>query len=275
MNSPVQVFPMEDGYMTDTREEKGFAEYKVTTLQKESGDSKLAGYQDLVIGERGIGLLILYELIMTFVSPIPGALGMVLRSKLYPLILGNVGKNVIFGKNIVFRHPRKIRIGDNSFIDDNCMLDAKGTTNTGITLGQGVFIGRNTILNCKDGDIELRDHVNLGYNCVIFSSGRVVLEDYALLAAYCYVVGGGEYDLEYTGKPIALQPVPSEKGIILEANCWLGASVLVLDGSKIGHDSAIGASSLVNGEIPPFSVAVGVPAKVRKTRAPEKASKEH
>lgn len=257
--------------MPDAEDKKSFARYKVATLQGDEGGSKLAGYQDLVIGERGLGLLFLYELITMLISPLPGAFGMVLRSKLYPLILGSVGKNVIFGKNIVFRHPRKIHIGDNSFIDDNCMLDAKGTTNSGITLGQGVFLGRNTILNCKDGDIELRDHVNLGYNCVIFSSGQVVLEDYALLAAFCYIVGGGEYDLEYTGKPIALQPVPSEKGIVLGANCWLGAGVLVLDGSTIGHDSAIGASSLVNGEIPPFSVAVGVPAKVRKTRKPDDA----
>jgi len=255
-----------------THEDNNFAKFKVTKLQERSKGSKISSYQDLVIGRRGLGALFLYETITTLISPIPGALGMFLRAKFYPLILGSVGRNVIFGKNIVFRHPHKIHIGDNCFIDDNCMIDAKGATNSGITIGKEVFIGRNTIIYCKDGNIELRDNVNIGYNCVVFSSSNVVLEDYALLAAYCFIVGGGEYSLENTGRPIALQPVTSGKGVVLGRNCWLGAGVTVLDGSQIGHDCAIGATSLVNGEIPPFSIAVGIPAKTRKQRSPHTVS---
>ena len=63
----------------------------------------------------------------------PGALGLFLRSKLYPLMLGRVGRNVVFGVNVTLRHPHKIAIGDNVVIDDSCCLDAKGTDNTGIT----------------------------------------------------------------------------------------------------------------------------------------------
>ena len=55
----------------------------------------------------------------------------------------------------MLRHPHKIRIGDNVVIDDNCLIDAKGESNAGIRIGSGVFIGRNTILSCKNGDIEL------------------------------------------------------------------------------------------------------------------------
>ena len=61
----------------------------------------------------------------------------------------------------MLRHPHKIHIGSNVVIDDNCLLDAKGETNRGIRIGDGVFIGRNTILSCKNGDIELgrrREH---------------------------------------------------------------------------------------------------------------------
>ena len=47
-------------------------------------------------------------------------------------------------------------IGDNVVIDDLCCLDAKGTDNHGITIGNGVFVGRNTILSCKNGDIVHR-----------------------------------------------------------------------------------------------------------------------
>ena len=88
---------------------------------------------------------------------VPGALGLFLRSKLYPLLLGRVGRNVVFGANVTLRHPHKIHIGDNVVIDDHCCLDAKGTDNRGITIGNGVFVGRNTILSCKNGDIVIDD----------------------------------------------------------------------------------------------------------------------
>ena len=53
--------------------------------------------------------------------------------------------------------PHKIRIGDNVVIDDNCLLDAKGDANSGHhASADGVFIGRNTILSCKNGDIDAR-----------------------------------------------------------------------------------------------------------------------
>ena len=58
-------------------------------------------------------------------------------------------------------------------IDDNCLLDAKGDTNRGITIGSRVFVGRNTILSCKNGDIIIEDKANLGFNCEIFSASRV------------------------------------------------------------------------------------------------------
>ena len=104
---------------------------------------------------------------------VPGALGLVLRKMLYPRLLGACGRNVVFGQNVVLRHPHKIRIGDNVVIDDNCLLDAKGDRNGGIAIGDGVFVGRNSILSCKDGDITLDDGANIGFNCEIFSASHV------------------------------------------------------------------------------------------------------
>ncbi|MDQ7052802.1 MAG: hypothetical protein Q9P14_07905 [candidate division KSB1 bacterium] len=107
--------------------------------------SKLSKYMELIIGRKGLWNLIKYELIITFCSAIPGALGLLLRSKLYPKLLGRVGRNVTFGTNVVLRHPHKIFIGDNVVIDDNVVLDAKGKDNRGLVIGNGVFVGRNTI----------------------------------------------------------------------------------------------------------------------------------
>lgn len=149
---------------------------RAVEIQKELflGDrSRLERYSDLVVGRRGFAPLLKYELIISLAANRPGALGLVLRSWLYPRLLDRCGRNVTFGSHVVLRHPHKISIGDNVVIDDQCVLDAKGTDNEGIRIGSGVFIGRNTILSCKNGDIVLGDHVNIGFNSEIFSASRV------------------------------------------------------------------------------------------------------
>ena len=166
---------------------------RITVIQRELFDekrSKLERYADLVVGRPGLWALFKFEAIVTLTSWVPGALGLLLRSKLYPVLLGRCGRNVTFGANVVLRHPHKIVIGDNVVIDDNCCLDAKGSDNQGITIGNGVFVGRNTILSCKNGDIVLDDQANIGFNVEIFAASRVRVGKKVLIAAYCYLVGG-------------------------------------------------------------------------------------
>ena len=117
-------------------------------------------YSRLIVGRDGWGALV--QLLSQWV---PGALGLALRKALYPMLLGSCGRGVVFGQNVVLRHPHKIRIGDDVVIDDHCLIDAKGDTNSGITIGARTFIGRNTILSCKNGDIVIGDSANIGFNC--------------------------------------------------------------------------------------------------------------
>ena len=221
-------------------------------------------YMDLVIGERGWGALVRYELVMLCSAWVPGALGLLLRAKLYPLLLGACGRNVSFGVNVTLRHPRKIRIQDDVAIDDGCVLDAKGAANQGIQVGRRVFLGRNSILACKDGDIVLEDGVNVSYNCAVFSASSVRIGAQTLLAAYCYVVGGG-HDFDQLDRPVVQQGRPS-KGIEIGPGGWLGAGAVILDGVSVGHDAVIGAHAVVTQDIPPFAVAAGAPARVVRDR---------
>ena len=224
-------------------------------------------YADLVVGRPGLWSLVKYEVIVTAFSWLPGGLGLFLRSRLYPLLLGRTGRNVTFGVNVVLRQPHKIRIGRDVVVDDGCCLDAKGTDNEGITLGDGVFIGRNTILSCKNGDIIVDDHANIGFNSEIFSASRVRLGKNTLVAAYTYLVGGDHlYDRVDT--PV-LHQGRTARGIEVDDNAWLGAHVVISDGSRVGRDAIIGAGAVVIGEIPPYHIAAGVPARViRDRRAP-------
>ena len=236
-------------------------------IQKELFDdkkSKLQKYKEIILGQASTCYLINYELITLATSWMPGALGLLLRSKIYPSLLGKVGRNVTFGTNVVLRHPQKIFIGDNVVIDDNVVLDAKGSDNEGLFIGDGVFVGRNTILSCKNGDIILDDNVNIGFNCEIFSASRVRVGKNTLLAAYTYLVGGTHH-FDRTDIPI-LQQERSSQGINVGENGWLGAHVVVFDGVKIGNECIIGAGSVINRDVPDWKIAAGMPAKVIKDR---------
>lgn len=228
------------------------------------GKSKFQLYADLIVGKRGLGAVCRYEAVAWFATYVPGALGLWLRSKLYPLLLGSCGAGVTFGRGVVLRHPHKIRIGAGTVVDDNVLIDAKGTDNEGVTLGEGCFVGRNSILSCKNGDIRLGDRVNIGFNCEVFSGSRVVLGDDCLLAAYTYVVGGGHHFENVEGS--VLDQEHTSEGITLGSGIWLGAGVKVLDGVSIGDHSVVGAGGVVTRDLPAHVVAAGLPAKKLRDR---------
>lgn len=235
-------------------------------IQREmSGGSKLKAYCDLVVGKPGWGALLKYELVTMVCAFVPGALGLFLRSKLYPLLLGECGRGCVFGYGVVLRHPHKIRLGAGTVVDDQVLLDAKGADNAGIVVGKGGFVGRNSILSCKNGDIVLGDRVNIGFNSEVFSGSRVVFGDDCLLAAYTYVVGGG-HRFEDSGTSVLDQEHVSE-GITLGDGVWLGAGVKVMDGIAIGGGTIVGAGAVVTKSLPEKVIAAGVPAKVIRERS--------
>jgi acetyltransferase-like isoleucine patch superfamily enzyme len=221
-------------------------------------------YAALIVGRPGLGALLHYELVMLVSQWVPGALGLALRQRLYRTLLGACGRGVVFGQNVVLRHPHKIRLGDNVVVDDNCLLDAKGEDNRGITIGSDVFIGRNTILSCKNGDIEIGDGANIGFNCELFSASRVVVGPRTLMAAYSYLIGG-DHDFSDPTRDVLDQGRVS-KGVTLGGGVWLGAGAKVLDGVTVGDHAVVGAGAVVRESIPAASIAVGVPARIVGTR---------
>ena len=217
-------------------------------------------YSALVVGRAGWGALLHYEFVQMLGQNVPGAFGLALRKTLFPSLLGACGRNVIFGQNVVLRHPHKIRIADNVVIDDNCLLDAKGDANNGITIGSGVFVGRNSILSCKNGDIALGDGANIGFNCEIFSASRVTIGADTLLAAYCYVIGG-DHDFSDPSAAVFAQGRRSS-GVTIGAGAWLGAGAKILDGVTIGDRAIVGAGAVVRDAVAAGAIAVGVPARI-------------
>jgi len=239
------------------------------SVQKELIDQKgsfYSKYTTLILGKKGFFSFLKYEVVVLLFSGLPGALGFFLRKVFYPRLFKKVGKGVVFGRGITLRHPKKIIIGDNTFIDDNVVLDAKGEENEGILVGSNAFIGRNTILSCKEGSIYLDDYCNVSANCHLLSETEIRLGKYVFLAGQCYLVAGGNHSFEDTTIPIMLQPSYSKGGITIGEDVWLGAGVIVLDGSGIGRGTIVGAGSVVTDVLPEYCIAVGTPAKKTKDR---------
>jgi len=228
--------------------------------------SAISKYIDIFIGKKGLWQIIKYECILLFFSRVPGALGLFLRKIFYSMIFKKVGRGVVFGHHMTIRHPHKISIGDNTFIDDYVVLDAKGEENKGIVIGQNAFIGRNTILSCKEGSIYLGDFANISANCSLLSETVIDIGKYAFLAGHCYLVAGGNHSFQRKDIPIMLQASLQKGGITIGEDCWLGASVTVLDGVCLGKGCVIGAGAVVTKSFLGYSVAVGCPARKLKDR---------
>ncbi len=213
-------------------------------------------------GRTSLWYVLKAELIMGLLGSMPGAPGIFLRSRFYRSLFGAAGRRILIGRNVVFRHPLKIRLGNNIVIDDNCVLDAKGEDNEGIVVADDVFIGRNTIVYCKNGNIRLDRGTNISSNCTLFSSNKLTVGEGVMIGAYSYLLSGGEYDFKDTATPFADQSGMETKGeLVIGPNCWLGARVTVLDAACIGEHCVIGAGSVVTAPIPSDNLALGVPAR--------------
>lgn len=246
-------------------------EIDTTTLHDQLTDdskSTVRRYQDLALGTTSLWYLIKFELIMLFSSWVPGALGLFLRKFLYPLILGSVGRNVVFGQGVNIRHGQKIIIGDNVIIDDLAVLDAKGETNSGIRVGDNTVISRNVVLSCKNGDIKVGANCTVGINSILHSmqGSNVEIGDYVLIGAYCYFIGSGPYRSDDLETPFKQQGVMPQGGIVVGNNVWFGSSVQTFDGVQIGDGSIVGANTVVNKNVEKESVVAGVPMKLIKNR---------
>ncbi len=239
---------------------------KVQEAYAEKGAAAL--YQEYVVGGTSLWDLLKYELFINFTAGIPGALGLWIRKTLYPRMISQCGKGIVWGRDMVLRYPQKIRIQDLSIFDDGCVLDAKGDSNQGIFIGKSCMFGRQTILGCKNADIVIGDRVGIGAHCILHAvdTSPVHIEDNTVIGPNVYLAAGGNYHFERTDIPIGQQGVDCKGGIRIGKNSWIGANTVILDGVTLGNDVIVGAGSVVAKDLPPFAIAVGNPARVVRMR---------
>jgi len=159
-------------------------------------------------------------------------------------------------------------IGDDVVVGGSCKISDLAVVNTdgggSISLGDKCVIHDYAYLLPHNGSIVLGDRVSVGQFCMLYGHGGLTIGSYTEIAPQCTIVttnkNFGRVDI-----PMAYQGETS-KGIDIGSGVWIGANAVVLDGVTIGDNSIIGAGSVVTKSVPPYSVAVGNPAKVIRKR---------
>jgi len=221
-------------------------------------------YIERATGKRSIFRFILQGTILTLFGWIPTIFGSILRPIAYRAILGKIGKSCLIEKNVRFAIPSRIFSGDRVFIGEYSYLDPK-SIRTEIVLGNDVYISRLCRLSSGSsedyrGEVVIEDSVHIGQNCFIDGTGKLKIGKDSVLGPNVVILTGN-HEFKNPTVPIRLQGgIP--KPIVIEEDVWLGANVIVLGDVTIGKGSVIGAGSVVAKDILPYSVAVGVPAKV-------------
>jgi len=110
----------------------------------------------------------------------------------------------------------------------------------------------------QGGTLEIGESAFINYGCSIAASQLVRIGPRCNIGTHVIMMDNDFHRVE----PERRTDRPESRPIILEENVWLGARVIVLRGVTVGAGSVIGAGSVVTRDIPPRSVAAGLPARV-------------
>lgn len=170
----------------------------------------------------------------------------------YKKRLANIGKNSQIGQNFSIINPDGISIGDN------------------FSGGCDIALWSWNAVNIKGDDCKLiiKNNVSITDRCVISAANRIEIGNGCLLGRDTFITDNSH------GENISINELnisPHERNIfskgtvIIGDNVWTGKNVCIMPNVKIRNGAIIGANSVVTHNIPPYSVAVGSPAKVIKT----------
>lgn len=163
---------------------------------------------------------------------------------------------------------RKIKIGPRAYLRGLSFVDI----GEDFLAGDGLWLETITRYNDQNflPKIVIGQHVRVSHFVHITATHFVEIGDNVLIGSKVMITdhNHGLYTREeHTSPHIApsLRPLDRDRRTVIGRNVWLGDGVVVTAGASIGEGSVIGANSVVLGSIPAFTIAVGVPATVRKT----------
>ena len=187
-----------------------------------------------------------------------------LRIEYYSRQFKSVGDNVKIGVGVKIVNPQYISLGNNVIIDDGATLIARGEG--GISIGNNVRLNDRVYLDTEGtgGYIHIENDVYIGTGTTLFGHKGLEIGDNVLMAQnitltpYSHIFNDPKANIITQGG--------HSKKVVIGRDAYIGMGVSVMYSGDIGEGSIIGAGSVVVKPIPPYSVAVGNPAKVIKER---------
>lgn len=143
-----------------------------------------------------------------------------------------------------------------------------------IAIGSGVYIGAGSWLLALPGEgvaLEIGDGTSVSGALVVSAAASVRIGRRVLMARNVYVSDHG-HRFEEPGVPVLAQGTSEPRPVEIGDGAWLGENVVVCPGVRIGRGAVVGANAVVLEDVPDWSVAVGVPARVVRSFGHEAAA---
>lgn len=170
------------------------------------------------------------------------------RLKCRRIAFKSKGQNISFGVNYTILSPECISIGTNFHAGTSFKLLAWTSYRK----------------DAFSPIIEIGNDVSIMNDCQISCCEKVVIRDGCLFGDNVFITDNFHGDNSWTQMsiPPIERPLFVKGGVSIGKNVWVGRNVCIMPGVNIGDGAIIGANAVVTHDIPAYSVAAGIPAKV-------------
>jgi acetyltransferase-like isoleucine patch superfamily enzyme len=233
--------------------------YDTASMEGGTGQ-KLRRYITRVTGSGAWGRWVWQGTVLTLLGGFPTAFGSVLRARAYRSVLGSLGNGCFIERGVRWQVPLRAFLGQRVMVGENCFVDAHSLTGR-VELKDDVWLSRDCYLIAGRGaEVIVEERAYIGHRCLFYGHGGIRVGQDALLANDVQLICGN-HTFARRDLPIRSQPT-EERPIVIGDDVWLGASAIVLGGVTVGQGAVVGAGAVVTRDLPPYSIARGVPAKI-------------
>lgn len=180
----------------------------------------------------------------------------------------NFGIKVDIEAGCTFEYPNKIVLRDGVRISRSSVLKANSPFDNPIRIGLKTQIMEQVLLCANEGSISVGSHSWIGPQCIIYGNGHVKIGSNVMIAAKT-TINTISHNHSLLDVPMSQQGINTAP-VVIEDDVWIGLNTTILQGVTIGKGAIVGAGAVVTKDVPPYSIAVGVPAKVSSQRGNNK-----
>jgi acetyltransferase-like isoleucine patch superfamily enzyme len=142
-----------------------------------------------------------------------------------------------------------------SGVEFNCKIGGRGA----VIAGEYLHISRGALLYAYGGKILIGRNVYVGHSSILYGHGGLVIGNDVLIGPNVVIIPSSH---QFGLREVLIRMQGERRlGIEICDDAWIGANVVIQDGSKVGQGSIVGSGSVLRADVPPYEIWAGVPAK--------------